>query len=230
MFPTQPRISRLFGNLRQLCGLLLLALPFATGCASQAALQEYETEITRLREDKTQLQRDNQRLQGELTRYEAELVAARQEASTNKAVPDQGYPTLSGLGIDVEARGNSVAISIPSSITFASGSADLSSGGKAALREVAKVLKTQYPSMDYWIEGHTDSDQPSKSKFKSNRELSVARALSVLQHLVVDEGLPDEQCVIAGHGEYANKAPNDSAGNKSKNRRVEIIVQPPVAR
>jgi flagellar motor protein MotB len=230
MFPTQLRTGRALAHLRLIGGLLLLCLPFGAGCASQAALQEYETEITRLREDKTQLQRDNQRLQGELTRYEAELVSARQEAANSKAVPAQGFQNLTDLGIDVEARGNSVAISIPSSITFASGSADLSSGGKAALREVAKVLKTQYPKMNYWIEGHTDTDQPSKSKFKSNRELSVARALSVLTHLVVDEGLPDEQCVIAGHGEYANKAPNDSSGNKAKNRRVEVIVYPPDAR
>jgi chemotaxis protein MotB len=116
-------------------------------------------------------------------------------------------------------------ISIPSEITFSSGKAELSERGKDALTVVARTLLDDYPSAEYWIEGHTDSDPIKKSAYPTNRDLSLARSMAVLHYLVNDTGIPDGQCVVAGWGEYRPVAGNESNDGKAKNRRVEIVVR-----
>ena len=52
----------------------------------------------------------------------------------------------------------------------------------------------------------------------------MARAMEVHAFLVEQCGIPDDQCVVAGYGQYRPVASNDSADGKAKNRRVEITV------
>ena len=54
--------------------------------------------------------------------------------------------------------------------------------------------------------------------------LSVARAMAVLHYLVESCGIPDDQCVVAGHGQYSPVAENSDNAGKARNRRVEIVV------
>jgi chemotaxis protein MotB len=115
-------------------------------------------------------------------------------------------------------------ITIPSSISFPSGKAELSAQGQNALRQVAAVLKQSHPTGLYSIEGHTDTDPIRKSGFESNRDLSLERAMAVLTYLVEDCRIPDEQCVVVGHGQYRPIDPGTSSAAKAKNRRVEIVV------
>jgi chemotaxis protein MotB len=116
-------------------------------------------------------------------------------------------------------------VSIPASITFASGKADLTKQGKEALGVVAATLKRDHADGHYWIEGHTDTDPITKSKWGSNRELSSARAMAVLTYLVEDCEIPDESCVIVGHGQYDPIADGGDSAAKARNRRVEIVVR-----
>jgi chemotaxis protein MotB len=117
-----------------------------------------------------------------------------------------------------------MVISIRSAITFPSGQAALSKEGQKAIRNVASSLKKTYPGAKYGIEGHTDTDPIKKSKFPSNRDLSIARAMAVLTYLVEECGLPDDQCIVAGHGQYDPVVANKSESDKANNRRVEIVV------
>jgi chemotaxis protein MotB len=117
-----------------------------------------------------------------------------------------------------------MVITIPSSITFGSGRAELSNGGRSALTVVARTLLNEFSAGEYWIEGHTDNDPIVKSKFATNRDLSLARAMAVLHYLVEETGVPDGQCVVAGWGEYRPVAANDGDAGKARNRRVEIVV------
>lgn len=211
-------------TLRRASAMALL-LPALAGCATQQQLAEYQDEIALLRENNSKLQRDNDRLRSQLDSAEAQLLDANMRVEEALAAPS--HPSLEGLGVGVSMRGDAVVISIPSSITFASGSADLSQAGQEAVRAVARVLETDYNTSNYWIEGHTDSQQPARSNFASNRELSVARAMNVLEFLVNSCGISDGQCVVAGHGEYAPVAANESADGMAQNRRVEIVVQRP---
>ncbi|MEZ5978914.1 MAG: OmpA family protein [Planctomycetota bacterium] len=204
---------------------LALAAVFSPGCATQQALQDYQDEIITLRDENSTLKSQKLELERQVGAYQAQmsqLDRQLQEASSPQAAPN--FPELTGQGIDVSMRGQDIVISIPAGITFASGSATLSSGGQDAVRSVANRLKSEFSSATYWIEGHTDTDVPTKSKFKTNRELSIERARSVHGFLVEQCGIPDAKCVVAGHGEYQPVADNTSAAGKARNRRVEIIV------
>lgn len=219
--------SLLKSRFSRLALVVLAVVPATSGCATQQVLQEYEEEIVRLREEKTALAKDNQGLLGEVSALEAALARSENQASV---LPAASTPDVSRSIGEVEVLSGSngdVIYRVPSSITFASGSATLSDSGKAALQDVARDLMSRYPESVFWIEGHTDSDQPSKSRaqFPTNRELSLARGRAVHQYLVEQGRVPDSQTVVAGHGEYQPLVPNSSASNKASNRRVDIVVK-----
>lgn len=200
----------------------LAFLPLAFGCASQKVLQDYQDEVRALREERVQLKKENRGLRSQLDSYEMALADANAKLTEMPEVKD--YAELDELGVDYGTRGGNFVISVPSEISFASGRADVTKQGKEALRVVARTLTGDYGGNVYWIEGHTDTDPIKKSKWGSNRELSWARAAAVHRFLVEECGVPDEQCVVAGHGEYRPIDSNDSKTGKARNRRVEIIV------
>lgn len=217
--------------LRDLVVCALALAPFTAGCAAsqyQGALDEREAENRALREERTQLKGEmsglreaNSALESALADANARLLSTPDESSF--ARDDE----LDGYGIDVGLRDGNVVYTVPSGITFASGKAELSAGGKQALSAVARRLQSDYPGSEYWVEGHTDSDPIKKSKYASNRDLSLARAMAVLRHLVDDQDLKDGQFVVAGWGEYRPVAGNGTNEDKARNRRVEIIVRGP---
>jgi chemotaxis protein MotB len=215
-------------HLRAAVAAALAAAALAGGCAStqyQAALDEREAENKALREERTGLKgqlRDaryqNESLEAALADANARLLA---EPDTAAVQTDR---ELEEAGIGVGMRDGNIVYTVPDAITFASGKAELSAKGKDALKLVASRLSSEYPGEDYWIGGHTDSDPIVKSKFASNRDLSLARAMAVLRFLVDEAGIKDGQCAVVGFGEYRPLAANDSTSSKARNRRVEITV------
>ncbi|MBI5202170.1 MAG: OmpA family protein [Elusimicrobia bacterium] len=73
------------------------------------------------------------------------------------------------------------------------------------------------------IEGHTDNVRVISGSFRSNWELSVARADSVVRELV-KQGMTPNRLVAAGYGEQLPAASNDDAAGRARNRRVEIVI------
>lgn len=201
----------------------------STACLSptamRSALDEKDAELRRLKDEHVVAL---ERVQ-ELTQERNRLQVALEEASMKivelpppEATP--AFPELDELGITYGIRDGNVVISLPSSITFASGSAALSESGRNALHAVAKRLDGEFPHATYHVAGHTDTDPIRKSDFSSNRELSLVRALAVLTYLVEDCQIPDERCVVVGHGQYRPVSDNATDAGKARNRRVEIVV------
>lgn len=222
--------------------LALIALPGLTSCVTEAqmrlAIEDRDREIATLRADKTELQErldllsyEKEDLRSKLEDAEGRLTSGLQVPASfgaGDAAPDGGYvafPELEEMGITTNTRSGDTVISVPAEVSFASGKATLSANGRQALSRVASRLKSDFPAgARFYIEGHTDSDPISKSKFASNRELSIARAMAVLEYLVAEARVPDERFVVVGHGQYKPVAPNTKA-DKAKNRRVEIVVK-----
>lgn len=210
--------------------LAALALLSAAACTSpqqyKTALDEKDAQIRRLNEERVQLKAQVQTLKASLDAANGALAdaSAPKESAAPAPQPEQRFPELDEVGVSYGMRDGNMVISVPSTITFAAGQATLSDEGKKALKKVAATLKKEYPSMKYSIEGHTDADPIKKSKFASNRELSVMRAMAVLEFLVGDCEVADANCVVAGHGQYDPVAANDKDAGKAKNRRVEIVV------
>lgn len=230
---------------RALLGALLAAvtLPGLTSCVTEAqmrlAVEDRDREIATLRADKTELQERLDLLSYEKEDLRIKLESAQSNLGSGIQVPasydaDKGsdagngyvaFPELEEMGITTNTRAGETVISVPAEVSFGSGKSTLSQQGRNALMAVASRLKSEFPaSARFHIEGHTDSDPISKSKFKSNRDLSIARAMAVLEFLVTQARVPDERFVVTGHGQYKPIAPNSKA-EKAKNRRVEIVVK-----
>ena len=117
-----------------------------------------------------------------------------------------------------------LVIQLPQDVLFESGSAVIGRDGRQTLAEVGAVLAT-LEDRSFQVEGHTDNVPIATARFPSNWELSSARALAVVQ-LLVQLGVTPENLSGAGYGEFQPVAPNDSAENRRRNRRIEIVMLP----
>ena len=104
-------------------------------------------------------------------------------------------------------------------INFKTASAELTTDSYTALMSIATFLK-QYPFLKYEIQGHTDS----RGSDDYNLLLSAARAASVRNYLVLEQGIPDSNLIAIGYGETRPIAPNTTAQGRALNRRVEFKI------
>jgi chemotaxis protein MotB len=91
---------------------------------------------------------------------------------------------------------------------------DLSAVGQT-LRELENEIR---------IEGHTDPVPIHNSTYRSNWELSAARAAAVLDELVRNSGIHESRLSIAGYASQRPITGNDTVEGRSQNRRVDIVV------
>jgi chemotaxis protein MotB len=142
----------------------------------------------------------------------------------------RGLVLSSISGVDDQDLLRDGRIQLPAGVLFESGSAELSEGGKDALREFAQRMRKvidELPPMASWllrIDGHTD-DVPLRagSAWRDNLQLSTARAGAVAAYLI-ESGLPPERIVPAGFGSSRPAVPGTSAEARAQNRRIEITL------
>jgi chemotaxis protein MotB len=115
-------------------------------------------------------------------------------------------------------------------VVFDSGEAVLKPGAAQMLDDLVGVLKSPAAGeLKIMVAGHTDNQQivgrDSRDKFPNNFHLSTARALAVAD-CMKQAGLPAGRIGVAGFGPFQPVAPNATAQDRQKNRRVEIFVMP----
>jgi chemotaxis protein MotB len=114
-----------------------------------------------------------------------------------------------------------------SEVLFPKGSADINPQGLVEMRNLAialRELEQQIPPDIAWVlrvDGHTDIDPIINSSFRSNWELSSARAISVVNYLI-QNGVQPQHLVAAGFGEFQPIDATSSEEAKSRNRRIEL--------
>jgi flagellar motor protein MotB len=127
--------------------------------------------------------------------------------------------------LDTSLDANEQVITIPSSILFDVGKAELKWEALEALSDAALGIHNIIGNEAGWqirVEGHTDNVPIKTKKFESNWDLSTARALSVVKFFLVHKYFQPDQLQAMGYGEHRPVAPNNSEENRAKNRRVEI--------
>jgi len=117
---------------------------------------------------------------------------------------------------------DNMRIVFSSPVLFESGSDRLKESSLPHLSELAAAV-AELPN-PIQIEGHTD-DLPlaQGSPFKSNWELSAARAFSVLRYFE-GRGVPSSRLSAIGYGEFRPLKPNDTPEGRAANRRIEISI------
>jgi chemotaxis protein MotB len=196
--------------------LLAVASLTNVGCGSGRDLNYRTVEVEELKK--------------ELRDLEAQLDACekRKVDSIYQSAPDRATARHQSLpGVEQRDQPMEHVLSIESNVLFAPGSAKLTAEAKSTLSRVIAVIQKEYPNHYVRIDGHTDDQKISRSKDKwdDNWDLSGGRAQAVL-HYLLDHGVPSKDLGFAGFGQERPRAPNSGDANRSKNRRVEIVVIP----
>jgi flagellar motor protein MotB len=201
-------------------GLVLLQ----AGCVVDAIVRDKDREIGIL-QDEVNSQR---RRVNDLT---ASLTAASTKGDMNamdEALAMQKQ--LESLGIKVTAKGPILVVTLANSILFDPGKTAFKPGATRALDEIARILSDKFKNSYIRVEGHTDNVPINKTKnlYASNWDLSAARALVVLRYLV-SKGVSPDKIYAAAFGEFQPTDSNATELGRSHNRRVEIVILPPLA-
>ncbi|MDI6606447.1 MAG: flagellar motor protein MotB [Candidatus Omnitrophota bacterium] len=132
--------------------------------------------------------------------------------------------------VRLEMQDKGLVLTVVGDLLFDSGKATIRREGYPVLDKVGAFLKENVPNLNVGIEGHTDNQPIQHSGWKSNWELSTARALSVLHYLVNEENISPKRLSAIGYGEYRSVASNDTREGRQLNRRVEIVIMPKVTK
>jgi chemotaxis protein MotB len=122
---------------------------------------------------------------------------------------------------DIQSDVNWINITLRSGLLFPSGSDLLNPDASPLLEEVSKHINSNNQKL--LIHGHTDNIPIETERFPSNWELSSARAVAVVRELQ-KLSVYAPRMSVEGHGEFQPIAPNDTAENRKKNRRVVISI------
>jgi chemotaxis protein MotB len=152
-----------------------------------------------------------QRVQ-ELSRYRSDFFGRLREILAGRS--------------DIEVVGDRFVL--PAEVLFPSGSDEINASFQAELDKLASAileLEQQIPPEIQWvmrIDGHTDVRPINPgSRFRSNWELSAARAIAVVRYLI-GKGIDPQHLVAAGFGEHQPLDPGDGEEALSRNRRIEL--------
>ncbi|CAN90578.1 Probable outer membrane protein [Sorangium cellulosum So ce56] len=126
--------------------------------------------------------------------------------------------------VRVGLRAGQLVIEVPSDALFNGARAELTPEGRAALDDIAGVLRTM-PAFRFQVAAHTDNDRKAmkSARFSSSWDLSAARATAVVKRLV-ERGMSPRGLSTVGYGEFSPVGPNDTEAGRARNRRVEILV------
>jgi chemotaxis protein MotB len=105
---------------------------------------------------------------------------------------------------------------------FNSGHADLLPGAAEKIKRIAGIL--QKHGLELRVEGHSDNQPIHNAQFRSNWELSTARAMNVLLLLVNSAGYDPKKVSVAGYGQYRPIADDVTPEGRRMNRRVDLVV------
>ena len=124
--------------------------------------------------------------------------------------------------LEIEREQDKVIIRLASQDSFRSGSADLTQGFSELLEEVARTIDLA-DAQEVRVEGHSDNLPIAFSDvFRSNWDLSSARASAVTNLLLEDPALADIQFSVVGFADTVPIASNETPEGRAQNRRIDI--------
>lgn len=221
---------------------LLLALLLA-GCASKETRTDppptkpidcssFPSQIARVatldRENEERKERVR-RLEQTVSELQAKLAEAaraeKKDEAAEASAPPAAAPSPPPPEAQVSTSDGRVRVRLSSELVFASGRARISRPGRRALAAVAAVLAHTPGRIE--VHGHTD-DSPAGAAWEDNWQLSLERARRVVAFLL-GEGIEGRRLVAVGHADTDPVERGGGEGARSRNRRVEIFVEPEAA-
>ena len=128
--------------------------------------------------------------------------------------------------IEVNVEKGVVFISLSDKLLFKSGSYEVTERAKEILAKVATVVNGK-PDFECMVEGHTDSQSYQNGVLIDNWDLSVKRSTSIVRVLETLDVNP-QKLIAAGRSYHVPLVDNETATNRSINRRTRIVIMPKI--
>jgi chemotaxis protein MotB len=196
----------------------------ASLAACETAKADLERRLGITSSQKTELEGSVATMKRALTELEARRAETEKRLAEFRELTAKFKELVDAGKLTIKVRNGRMMLALSSDILFSSGSAQLSTAGSNAIKEVTGLLK-ELNNRNFQIEGHTDNVPIHTKQFPSNWELASARASSVLNTMLA-EGFPPEHVSLASYGKYDPVSDNSTPEAKGENRRIAIVVVP----
>ena len=183
-----------------------------------ASLEEERQRLKAEAEDKARLEQERAAKEEEIRR----LTRTQEELS--RSLQDE----IAKGNITIQQVRDRLTINMVDRVLFDSGRAQIKPAGLKVLKQVSDVLN-KITDKQIRIEGHTDNVPIStklQDRFKTNWELSTARATTVVRFLIDQGGVQPQTLSAVGYADTHPIAANDSEQGRTSNRRIEIVLYP----
>lgn len=159
---------------------------------------------------------------------QAEQIKQQKKAemleNLEKAIQDSLSKEIDTGVAEIEKQQDQILLRFPAEATFKSGSADIDPKMKPTFEKLALTLKGQ--SVQTVVTGHTDDIPINTLQYRSNWDLSAARAASIAMEFQTYGNLRSDQIEVVGFADGLPIATNDSPENRKLNRRIEVFIEP----
>jgi chemotaxis protein MotB len=206
----------------------------------EAQIKSLTSEVEGLKKERAALQGEKETKQKELEDLHTKVdqLSEKAEKAEQLEKATQTYQDLQKKlekeiqegQVQIQEMKDRLTVTMVDQILFASGSAEVGKKGKAVLSKVVAILK-DVKGKRIEVDGHTDNVpivSALKNRFATNWELSTARATEVVRYLQEEGGLDPHLLSATGYAEYQPVASNDTEEGRHKNRRIEIVLLPPL--
>jgi len=124
--------------------------------------------------------------------------------------------------VQLKLEGRGLVISMREAAFFASGDDSVAPASFPIIAKIAAVIQDLPQALR--LEGHTDSVPVHNSRFRSNWELSAARAIAMMELLRQRFQVAPERMAVVGYAENAPADSNATEEGRAHNRRVDLVV------
>ena len=195
----------------------------------QKQASELEANAARIAKEREQLRQEQSQLAATL---EQERLAKEEEITrlthTQEELSKSLQDEIAKGNITIQQVRDRLTINMVDRVLFDSGHTQVKPAGVKVLKQVGDVLN-KISDKQIRIEGHTDNVPISsklQDRFKTNWELSTARATTVVRYLIDQGGVDPQYLSAVGYADTHPLASNDSEEGRSSNRRIEIVLYP----
>ncbi len=196
----------------------------ATQAKLDAENMAMKQKLTALGQDLSKLTSTSEEDKRRIAELQKRQEAAEKRAAQFRDMMNKFRSMIDAGKLQVEIRNGLMLVKLPDNILFDPGKTEIKQQGKDAIAQVTQIL-SGIEGRKFQVTGHTDNIPIKSAKFKSNWELSTARAVEVTK-LMIQDGMDPKRLSAAGYADELPVGDNATDDGRRSNRRIEIVVQP----